>query len=97
MPMGYAFRRKWKYFILVNKVIGVINKCPDCLSSHTHHKVAQDCNMSENVFRTSRHESKQFAIFEKYDLCLDCGNEFYIEIFFYEKQNILKYWLKRLL
>lgn len=83
-------RWKWIGFMLHDFVIMPINTCSHCCSTNTFHKrVQQGGDKVDNVYRTRSTKGKQFRIYEKWDLCFECQHEFLIEMYMYQRINLL--------
>lgn len=66
---------------LIDRIIFPINICPNCGSEETFHARMQYLNIDSNVWRTSKVTEEGMIRFVKYDMCLSCHQEFFIEIY----------------
>ena len=87
-PLGHERYIRFHKYVLIDKIVCVINKCPKCKSSNTFHDRCQKLRIWENVWRYERFKKDKHCFFKKFDYCLNCGNEFLIESFYNYKYNI---------
>lgn len=76
-----GMKKELKYMMLMDRIIFPINICPRCKSTNTFHRRMQDRGIANNVWKTDRKPEGDMTIFSKYDLCLSCQKEFFIEIY----------------
>lgn len=86
--VGKFFKKK---FVLVEKLIFKINKCPHCGSTNSFHKRQQDVYGIDkdrhygNVYKVYSEKDDENRISHKIDYCLDCHKEFSIEMFIWKR------------
>ena len=95
--IGKIFRRGFKWFKCVDKIVFLINKCPHCKSKNTYHARSQHVygldpmRLYDNVYKTYSTENARSMLFHKIDYCLDCHKEFSIEMYIYKKIRLRDY------
>ena len=93
MRIGAVFRKKFKFFQCVDKIIFKINLCPHCGKKNTFHKRQQSdsSRQYDNVYRTFVSSSIKSMVFHKLDYCLNCHKEFHIETYCYKRLTLKEY------